>query len=405
MKQAFAKPTTKITRYDMQRDIHELKQNAERLVAPSPVIPPLDEQEAAQETTTKTAEKIPFPTPIVKQKIPKVGIFGADHLIATTLLELLTAHPYVELTFACSHTAAGNILSSAQPRVPSLYVSDPNDVELDEIDILFVCRADHTLEEWMASCIKKGVRVLDLSGQLHQTDLLDIRSSKPEIWGLPEVVYGLTEFCRNSLKDAQFVAVPGSYATCMNIALAPLAAVSQLSSTVVANARIGTSCMLQSPLSPQEESAPLKQDTLPYRRASFHEQVSRAETFLSQQDDDEQQYQVLFAPQLTTREKGVQMALTTRIPDLTFGEVKELYEDQYDGEPFVELKLDGERASIEEVLQTNTAMLSFHRVPNFPHTTIYAAIDNLQKGAAGQAIQNMNVMMGFRETAGLDYTS
>jgi len=247
-----------------------------------------------------------------------------------------------------------------------------------------------------------GVRVIDLSADFRLHDAADYMQwykkthIVPEL--LPEAIYGLTEVYREQIRDAQLVANPGCYPTGVLLALYPAASQGLLSEKrIIVDAKSGASGAGRS-LNIKTHFVEANENFSPYSIGHVHRHISEMEQELHQFGG--QPHQVTFSPHLLPVNNGILSTIYVTV-SINQDALVELYRRTYADEPFVHV-LDDRLASLRHVVGTNRCVISITQVNDEGHFIIVSAIDNLIKGASGQAVQNMNVMFGLDERTGLE---
>jgi N-acetyl-gamma-glutamyl-phosphate reductase len=273
---------------------------------------------------------------------------------------------------------------------------------LDNADLVFSALPHGASATWVAAAAAAGAKVVDLSSDLRpgNRSLPDaIRALAPE--GKQDsgtVPYGLTELMRSQLFGAGIVANPGCYPTAILIALAPLLARSLIvkGATINVNAASGVTGAGFTP-KPELMFAEVAGDFRAYAVGNEHRHLNEMREMLTRLGGDND---ILFTPHLLPVPRGILATITVPIVE-PLAHPLALWRDMYDEESFVEVSDD--MPSLRDVVHRNVVRLSVVQASNVrqPTLIIVAAIDNLMKGAAGQAVQNANVMLGFPEAAGL----
>jgi N-acetyl-gamma-glutamyl-phosphate reductase len=325
----------------------------------------------------------------------RVAVAGATGYTGQELLRLLARHPAVRLTLATSSGAA----SSAR-RLPALArLWDGAITPLEpgalkrEADLVFLALPDGAAAEIAPTLIDEGVRVIDLSGAFRLRDQTVRARWYPESPRLPaDVAYGLTEHEREAVRSARLVANPGCYPTAALLPLAPLAAAGLLvaGADVIVDAKSGVSGAGKTPSERTHFS-------------ECHGSLSAYGVFAHRHGAEIEQglgRSVTFTPHLVPLDRGILATIYVRVaPGTTEEALGDVYQRAYAGEPFVRL-VGAALPEIKHVAHTNFCDIGW-RVDPSGRVVIVSVIDNLLKGASGQAVQNMNVMLGVPETAGL----
>ncbi len=303
--------------------------------------------------------------------------------------------------FATSRSLAGKSLREADPSAPPLKLVHDNEVNVQSVDVACVCLPHGEAARMVARCADTGVRTIDLSGdlRLHDAKLhAKVYATAREPKLAARAVYGLTEFARAQIASADVVSNPGCYPTCTAIALGPLAEEGLLPATVVIDAKSGISGAGRQATATTHFCA-VADDVRPYKLGRAHRHAAEIEQTLGELGSAHTK--VVFCPHVVPIERGMLVTAVLESPALTASEVHELCTVRYRNEPFIEVLPLGQAARIRAVVRTNQAVLGVHCVEGTRHIVLTCAIDNLLKGAAGQAVQNLNLMFGFPETLGL----
>jgi len=335
-----------------------------------------------------SAEAAPSPT-------AKVAVAGATGYAGQELLRLLARHPAVRIAAAMS---SGSATASARP-LPSLARLWDGAIEplshdaLRDADVAFLALPDTAAAELAPMLIDAGVRVIDLSGAFRLRDREQRARWYPETHRVPEAVaYGLTERERGAVKKAQLVANPGCYPTSAVLALAPLvdAGLVTPGSDVIVDAKSGVSGAGKTPSERTHFS-------------ECHGSLSAYGVFNHRHGAEIEQglgREVTFTPHLVPLDRGILSTMYVRVrPGTTENAVGDALSQAYAGETFVRLTA-ASLPEIKHVAHTNFCDIGW-RVDRAGRAILVSVIDNLLKGAAGQAVQNMNVLLGYDERSGL----
>lgn len=331
----------------------------------------------------------------------KVGIYGATGYTGLELVHILTRHPEVEILFATSEKNAGGTLRDVFPAAPDLALISKDDAAAGEADVVFLCLPHAAAAPTAVAALDAGSRVIDLSADFRLRD-----AALYEQWyGIPhpapalltEAVYGLTEFARPELPAARLVANPGCYPTSVLLAVQPVLKANAVTGTIIADCKSGVSGAGRAPKQ-NTHFVEVSDNFTPYKLGRAHRHLPEMEQLMGCWA--EQPPQLIFSPHLLPVPRGILSTIYIPLhPDWNEARVYELFERTYTDEAFVRVLPEGELPSLAHVNHTNLCVLGL----SFAHDTLIvtSAIDNLVKGAAGQAVQNMNVMFGLDETAGL----
>ncbi|MFI5178537.1 MAG: N-acetyl-gamma-glutamyl-phosphate reductase [Vicinamibacterales bacterium] len=328
----------------------------------------------------------------------RVAIAGATGYAGQELLRLLARHPSVTITAATSSGASGT--SAAGRRLPALArIWDGEIVPLvpetlaADADIVFLALPDAAAAEIAPALVDAGVRVIDFSGAFRLRDAAERARWYPETHRLPDgVAYGLTERERGAVARAQLVANPGCYPTATLLALAPLATEGRLlpDTDVIVDAKSGVSGAGKTPSERTHFS-------------ECHGSVSAYGVMNHRHGAEIDQgtgRQVTFTPHLVPLDRGILATIYARVaPGTTEDAIGDVLAQAYAGATFVRL-VGAALPAIKHVAHTNFCDIGW-RVDASGRIVLVSVIDNLVKGAAGQAVQNMNVMLGVDERTGL----
>jgi N-acetyl-gamma-glutamyl-phosphate reductase len=317
-----------------------------------------------------------------------VGVLGASGYSGRELCALILGHPQLALAFATANAQRGTTLRvKAGGRVHAIPMVGPDEVDLASADLVFAALPHGASAEWVAKVITAGARVVDLSSDLRPghggTDHAPA--------GVPhDAPYGLPELFRGPLHGARVVANPGCYATSILVALAPLA-----KAGLIAPA----SGVSGAGASPKLELlfAEVTENFRAYGVGNTHRHLFEMRSSLAALGAD---CDLLFTPHLLPIDRGILSTITVPLTR-PIDDALAPFRDSYANEPFVELTDD--LPALADVQHRNVVRIGA-RIPSgvrTPTLLVFSAIDNLVKGAAGQAIQNANLMLGLDETAGL----
>ncbi len=334
----------------------------------------------------------------------RVGIYGATGYTGVELIRWLRRHPEAEIVFATSRTYAGQRLGDAFAIADDLELVDASAAEPQSCDVVFLCLPHgETTIRTAQDVLAAGARVIDLSNDFRLRDPQQYAvwfkhaHSAPEL--LSEAVYGLPELYRAQIARARLVANPGCYPTSVILALLPLAQAGLLDNQVIVDAKSGVSGAGRS-LSLKTHFVEANENFSPYNVGHTHRHIAEMEQELSTAAGSP--VHVIFAPHLLPVSRGILSTCYVRLPrDLEPDAVRALYADQYTDEPFVRLLPAGQLPTLAHTTHTNLCVIGLQPVDDRGNWIVMASEDNLVKGASGQALQNMNIMVGLPETMGL----
>lgn len=315
-------------------------------------------------------------------RIP-VGVLGASGYAGRELARLIASHPQLELSFATANERRGELLGVGT-RELRLIATD--DAPLHRAAVVFSALPHGVSGQWSQRAHAAGARVVDLSSDLRPGHVSE------------DVPYGLTELMRARLRDATLVANPGCYPTAVLLALAPLFVhgLVRPGGTIVANAASGVTGAGNSPRA-DLLFGEVTENFRPYAAGNEHRHLPEMRATIAALGGDAD---LLFTPHLLPVARGILATITvpvTEVPD----DPLQLWRACYADEPFIELA--SELPSLRDVAYRNVVRVAVRPVAGVrePTLLVVSAIDNLVKGAAGQALQNANVALGLTETLGL----
>lgn len=324
----------------------------------------------------------------------RVAVAGATGFTGQELLRMLSRHPHVSLVAA---TSSGATAARKLPALKHLWNGTivPLDAEqlTRDADLVFLALPDAAAAELAPKFADAGVRVIDLSGALRLRDDALRATWYPETHALPDgLVYGLTEHARDAVRTARVVANPGCYPTAALLALTPLVKAGVLlpGADVIVDAKSGVSGAGKTP-SERTHFSEVYASLAAYGVLHHRHGAEIEQGFGGQ---------VTFTPHLLPIDRGILETIYVRVaPGTTEEALGDIYDAAYKDEVFVRV-VGSALPEIKHVAHTNFCDIGW-RVDASGRVVIISVIDNLLKGASGQAIQNMNVMLGVPETAGL----
>jgi N-acetyl-gamma-glutamyl-phosphate reductase len=313
----------------------------------------------------------------------RAGIVGGAGYTGGEMLRLLVNHPSVEIIFVNSNSNAGNLISD-------VHTDLLGDTDLRftgelsfEIDVLFLCVGHGDAKKFLdANPIAAGIKIIDLSQDYR------LKADAGSEW-----VYGLPELNREEIKGASYIANPGCFATCIQLALLPLAAKGLLNADVHITATTGSTGAGQS-LAPTSHFS-WRNNNLSVYKAFGHQHLNEIGESLKQLSA-EFNNAINFIPQRGDFTRGI-LAAVYLDSDLTEEEAVVLYTSFYEGHPFTHVSK--KNIDLKQVVNTNKGLV--HVEKHDRKLFIVSIIDNLLKGASGQAVQNMNLIFGLPESEGL----
>ncbi|MFH1069454.1 MAG: N-acetyl-gamma-glutamyl-phosphate reductase [Candidatus Glassbacteria bacterium] len=338
----------------------------------------------------------------------KVGIYGASGYTGFELTGILLGHPEVELVFATSASYAGKKMSEVFPCLLDLELIPPAKAEPGKVEAVFCCLPHTASMETIRKIYRPGLRVIDLSADFRFSDpeafrkWYGVEHVAPEL--IKKAAYGLPELFRREIALSEIVGNPGCYPTGAILAVAPLAAEKLLekNAEIIIDAKSGVSGAGRK-LDLATHFVEVNENIVPYKLGRTHRHVGEIEAVLSRLAGRE--LKVAFTPQLVPISRGILSTVYVRTGTREFAEIVKLYRQFYRDEPFVTVLEDGQPAQLGYVRYNNRCVIGLHQVEGTALVMVSSAIDNLVKGAAGQAVHNFNIMFGISETTGLTAAS
>lgn len=338
----------------------------------------------------------------------KAGIVGGTGYTGVELLRLLAQHPEVELKAITSRKEAGTPVARMFPslrRRVDITFTEPTPRALAGCDIVFFATPNGVAMGEARTVLDSGARIVDLSADFRIKDVAEwerwykTKHAAPEL--VREAVYGLPEVNRDSVPHARLVANPGCYPTAVQLGFLPLVEAGVVDvDHLIADAKSGVSgAGRKTELSLMYSEA---SDNFAAYHVMGHRHWPEIRQGLAQ--IARRDVGLVFTPHLTPLIRGIHATLYARVTkDVDF---QALFEERYAKEPFVDVMPEGSHPDTRSVRAANTCRIAVHRPPESAKRSdtlvVLSVIDNLVKGAAGQAVQNMNLMFGLPETAGLD---
>ncbi|MET1082468.1 MAG: N-acetyl-gamma-glutamyl-phosphate reductase [Burkholderiales bacterium] len=334
----------------------------------------------------------------------KVGIVGGTGYTGVELLRLLARHPDAELTAITSRKEAGLAVSEMFPSLRGcidLRFSDPQEASLDRCDIVFFATPNGVSMEQAEALLASGVRIIDLAADFRIKDVGEwekwygMTHAAPAL--VAEAVYGLPEANRDKIRRARLVANPGCYPTAVQLGFLPLLEAGIVDTGhLIADAKSGVSGAGR-----KAEVATLfseASDNFKAYGVPGHRHLPEIRQGLAAVAG--KPVGLTFVPHLTPMVRGIHATLYARL--LRDADLQGLYDERYAREAFVDVLPAGAHPDTRSVRGANQCRIAIHRPQGGDTVVVLSVIDNLVKGAAGQAVQNMNLMFGLREVAGLE---
>jgi len=335
----------------------------------------------------------------------KTGIVGGTGYTGVELLRILALHPDAEISVVTSRAEAGLRVDAVYPSLRGVCNAQftPPDVDiLAQCDVVFFATPNGTAMRSAAELLARGVSVIDLSADFRLQDVAEwgrwygMEHACPDL--VKEAVYGLPEVNREAIKQARLVACPGCYPTAVQLGYLPLIENGWVDSqNLIADVKSGVSGAGR-----KAELATLMSETGESFKAyavAGHRHLPEIRQGLAKAAGAP--VGLTFVPHLTPMIRGIHATLYAQLM-VDGGGLQALYESRYANEPFVDVLPEGSHADTRNVRGSNRCQIAVHRPAGSGTVVVLSVIDNLVKGASGQAVQAMNLMFGLAETRGLN---
>jgi len=334
----------------------------------------------------------------------KIGIVGGTGYAGAELLRILAQHPEASLTAITARKESGmpvaELFPSLRGRV-DLRFADPDSANLSRCDVVFFATPHGVAMEHGPRLVEAGVRVIDLAADFRLKDLAEWQKWYKMPHSCPrlaqEAVYGLPEMNREQIRRARVVGVPGCYATAVQLGFLPLLEAGIVDAQhLIADAKSGVSgagrkAEVHTLFSEAADNFKAYAVAGHRHLAEIHEGLKR----VARHDVN-----VIFIPHLTPMIRGIHATLYARLTRQA--DVQSLFERRFAQEPFIDVLPPGSQPDTRSVRGANQCRVAVHRPGGLDTVVVLVVIDNLVKGASGQAVQCMNVMFGLPETKGLE---
>ncbi len=337
----------------------------------------------------------------------RTGIAGASGYTGVELVKLISNHPGASLEVITSNSYKGKALTDIFPSMrgfESLICQEFDADQLaDQVDVMFLALPHKVSMSFAPQLIDKGVRVVDLSADFRFSDPLAYEAAyQPHTAKtlLAESVYGLCELYTDEIKKARIIGNPGCYPTSILLALLPLIKAGLIETQgLISDSKSGVSGAGRS-LSLGSHFCEVNESFAPYKIGN-HRHTPEIEEVLSKTAGEP--VHLTFVPHLVPVTRGMISTIYAKVnPGVSEADIRKAYTIQYSDEPFVRLLPEGRFPAMSHVRGTNCCDIGCHLERSGQQLILVSAIDNLLKGAAGQAVQNMNIMFGIDQRTGLD---
>jgi len=341
---------------------------------------------------------------MVQDRKIKIGIVGGTGYTGVELLRLLAIHPNAELTAITSRSEVGMPVAEMFPNLRGyidLPFVDPATADLAQCDVVFFATPNGIAMQQTRELLDNGVRVIDLAADFRIKDVAlwekwyRMTHACPDL--VAEAVYGLPEINREQIRIARLIANPGCYPTAVQLGFMPLLKAGVVDTQyLIADAKSGVSGAGR-----KAEVHSLfaeSSDNFKAYGVSGHRHLPEISQGLGLMTD--QPIGLTFVPHLTPLIRGIHVTLYARLTRAC--DLQQLFESTYERERFVDVLPSGSHPETRSVRASNLCRIAVHQPQDGDTVVVLSAIDNLVKGAAGQAIQNMNIMFGLPEHSGLE---
>ncbi len=340
----------------------------------------------------------------------KAAVIGATGYSGVELIRFLLNHPHVHIHSIISGSQSGKELVESYPHLTSLFNMTLEDLDVEklaaEVDVVFFATPSGVSRETMPLFMDKDVKCIDISG--------DFRLKSPEAYRqwykheaapqdkLLEAVYGLCEIYPEQIKAASWIANPGCYPTATLLGVIPALKEGLIQSdSIIIDGKSGVSGAGRK-ASLGTHYVEINENLKAYKLGA-HQHIPEIEQTLS--DISGSEIRVTFSTHLIPMTRGIMCTIYANMTDpFSTAEVIEKYQAFYEGEPFVRIRPEGTWPATKEVYGSNFCDIGFMADPRTKRLTIVSVIDNVVKGAAGQAVQNLNLMNGWDVRTGLSFT-
>lgn len=337
----------------------------------------------------------------------KAAIIGATGYGGADLIRLLNTHPEVEVVSLHSSSQEGVWIEESYPHLQDVVPLQLEKIDAELIgkkaDVVFLATPHGVSRDITGALLAEGLKVIDLSGDLRIKD----RTAYEKWYGtkaaeqsiIDEAVYGLAEWAKDEVQKARLVSNPGCYPTATLLGLAPVVK-NQLveEDTIIIDAKSGVSGAGRSP-SAGTHFSEINENFKIYK-VNRHQHIPEIEQMLKRFNENISA--VTFSTHLVPMTRGIMATIYAKAKaPITEKQLRDLYRESYKNSPFVRIRKEGQYPCTKEVYGTNYCDIGVTYDERTGRITIVSVIDNLVKGASGQAIQNLNIMMGFDETLGL----
>ncbi|EJQ15080.1 N-acetyl-gamma-glutamyl-phosphate reductase [Bacillus cereus] len=339
----------------------------------------------------------------------KVAIIGATGYGGIELIRLLEQHPYFSIASLHSFSQVGEFITNVYPHFRNILVHTLQEIDAEKIEkeaeIVFLATPAGVSAELTPKLLAVGLKVIDLSGDFRMKDPLTYEqwykraAAKEEV--LRKAVYGLSEWKRSEIQNANLIANPGCFATAALLAILPLVRSGMIEEdSIIIDAKSGVSGAGKTPTTMTH--FPELYDNLHIYKVNEHQHVPEIEQMLAEWNRETKP--ITFSTHLIPISRGIMVTLYAKVKrEMEIEQLQKLYEETYERSTFIRIRTQGEFPSPKEVRGSNYCDMGIAYDERTGRVTVVSVIDNMMKGAAGQAIQNANIVAGLEETTGLQH--
>ncbi|MED0988755.1 N-acetyl-gamma-glutamyl-phosphate reductase [Bacillus nitratireducens] len=339
----------------------------------------------------------------------KVAIIGATGYGGIELIRLLEQHPYFSIASLHSFSQVGEFITNVYPHFRNILVHTLQEIDAEKIEkeaeIVFLATPAGVSTELTPKLLAVGLKVIDLSGDFRMKDPLTYEqwykrvAAKEEV--LRKAVYGLSEWKRSEIQNANLIANPGCFATAALLAILPLVRSGMIEEdSIIIDAKSGVSGAGKTPTTMTH--FPELYDNLHIYKVNEHQHVPEIEQMLAEWNRETKP--ITFSTHLIPISRGIMVTLYAKVKrEMEIEQLQKLYEETYGRSTFIRIRTQGEFPSPKEVRGSNYCDMGIAYDERTGRVTVVSVIDNMMKGAAGQAIQNANIVAGLEETTGLQH--
>ncbi|GAB6500350.1 N-acetyl-gamma-glutamyl-phosphate reductase [Bacillus cereus] len=339
----------------------------------------------------------------------KVAIIGATGYGGIELIRLLEQHPYFSIASLHSFSQVGECITNVYPHFQNVLVHTLQEIDVEEIgkeaEIVFLATPAGVSAELTPKLLAVGLKVIDLSGDFRMKDPFIYeqwyKRAAAKEGVLREAVYGLSEWKRSEIQKANVIANPGCFATAALLAVLPLVRSGIIEEdSIIIDAKSGVSGAGKTPTTMTH--FPELYDNLRIYKVNEHQHVPEIEQMLTEWNRETKP--ITFSTHLLPISRGIMVTLYAKVKrEMEIEQLQQLYEEAYEQSAFVRIRMQGEFPSPKEVRGSNYCDMGIAYDERTGRVTVVSVIDNMMKGAAGQAIQNANIVAGLEETTGLQH--